>query len=681
MRRWAGALAVLVAAVLLADRMFPPELARVQQFSLVVAARDGAVLDVLAAPDGYIRLPAAPADVDLPAAPADADPPAAPADVDPPAAPAGVDPKFISLLLATEDKRFWLCPGIDPLAMARAVGQLVTHGHVVSGGSTITMQLARLLHPHRHDMAGKLLDMARALQLQAHFSKARILAMYLTLAPYGGNIEGVRAASLIYFGKPPLHLTTAEAALLVALPRRPEALRPDRHAPAALAATRLVLARAGLSAAFPATDLPLRPRRGLARVAPHLAQRLRGLGLCGVVATTLDGTLQTELAALAAREQPWLGPRANMAALVVENRSRNILAYLGGADFFAPQGMVDMVRAVRSPGSTLKPFIYGMAIDAALITPASLIEDAPMAAGGYAPRDFDGAFHGQVTAGEALRQSYNLPAVLLLRAIGPARFYGALQAAGAGMVLPGAAPGLPIALGGVGISLERLAMLYAGLAEGGQAGRLRFLPGQAGVRAPLMTTAAAAEIAGILRGAPLPDGVAAGRAIAFKTGTSYGLRDAWAAGFSPDYTVVVWTGRTDGTPSPGAYGRRTAAPLLFKIFALLPPDGAAPPPVPAAPAMGLQLFGQPAFARPGPRILFPPPGATLQVTQAGGATVPLSLEAAGGAAPYRWVVNGEILPEPPVGMAMTWQPPGPGFAHIAVIDKNDEAASEDISMR
>ncbi len=656
-RRWPFALTFLLMTltVLLADRVFPPNLTRLHSLSLAVESANGTILSVLTSPDGDYRLPAT---------------------------PAGVDPKFLTLLLKTEDKRYYEHPGIDPIAMSRAVFQLMTRGHVVSGGSTITMQVARLLTPHAHTVTGKLQDMARALQLEAHFSKAQILSMYLTLAPYGGNIEGIRAASLIYFQQDPAHLTTAEAALLVALPRSPERLRPDRHPQAAIAATRRVLAVAGLTPDFPPTDLPPLARHRPPQSAPHLAERLRGMGCSGGVQTTLNATLQTETAALAARELPFLGPNANIAALIIDNRSRNILAYLGGADFFAPGGMVDMVRATRSPGSTLKPFIYAMALDDGLITPATLIEDAPIDIAGYAPQDFDKSFRGLVSATEALQQSYNLPAVALLRAIGPARFTATLRTAGAALRLPAGAPSLPIALGGAGTSLQNLAMLYTALANAGRAAPLRFLPATPGPTTPIMTAVAAAQIGGILRGVAPPDGIGGQtRPVAYKTGTSYGFRDAWAAGFSPDYTIVVWTGRTDGTPSPGAYGRLTAAPLLFKLFALLPPDIAAPPPTPAESAPALQVFDKPpAFIARPPEITFPPGGAILQVTDRDGGTTPVSLEAQGGAPPYRWVINGDMLPPAPIGMSMSWQPPGPGFAHIAVIDKNDDATSEDIAM-
>ena len=648
-----------------ADRAFPPDLSRLRDVSLEVQAADGTTLDVLQTPDGYWRLPAGADDV---------------------------SPNYLRLLLRAEDKRFWRDPGIDPLAMLRAAGQLIRYGRVVSGGSTLTMQVARLLHPHPHNVVGKFYDMARALQLTAHYSKRQILAMYLTLAPYGGNIEGVRAAALIYFQKPPGRLTDAQAALLVALPRSPERLRPDRHQAAALAATRLVLAQNGLNPNFPPSDMAAPTRHPLPALAPQLAWRLRGAGQSGagqngVLRTTLDAGLQAQAAALLGRAAAMLPEKENIAALVVDNRSRAVLAYLGGTGT-----EIDMVRALRSPGSTLKPFLYGMAIDDSLIVPATLMQDAPASTGGYAPHDFDGNYSGMVTAATALQQSLNLPAVQLVKAEGPAHFVAALRAMGARVVLPNnAPPGLPVILGGEGISLRDLAMLYTGLADGGAAAPLRLLaaspPGGA-VRE--MSPGAAARVGAMLRGAPIPIGVAPDNAhdIAYKTGTSYGFRDAWAAGFSGDYTIVVWTGRPDGTPIPGAYGRQTAAPVLFRLFALLPPDRHTPPTPPPEPdiatlAPNLQLFGGRAKAGPrashGPHILFPPPGAVLQVSQ-GGSINPVSLEAAGGVPPYRWVINGTMLPAPPLGLSMDWRPEGPGFARISLLDSHDQAVSEYVEL-
>ena len=667
-RRGAGialAAAALAGAMLTAlDRLLPLDLTRYTTRSPELRDHSGALVHVALTPDGMWRLPARLEDV---------------------------GPRYLSLLIAKEDHRFWHHPGVDPLALTRAAWQLTTRGHIVSGGSTLTMQVARLLMPHRHDVVGKLIEMARALQLEAHYSKRDILAMYLTLAPFGGDIEGVRAASLSYFGHEPATLSEDEAALLVALPQSPTRLRPDRHREPAIAAARHVLRRAGVD---PAEIGALAvARHPLPALAPHLAARLAGIA--GPVQTTLDLSLQSAVEALAQREKPWLGAHADMAALVVRNADRAVLAYLGGADYFGPGGMVDMVRARRSPGSTLKPLIYGIAFDDALLVPDTLIDDVPIRIGDYAPHDFDREFHGTVTAREALQQSYNLPAVEILNRIGPARFVAALTQGGVRIALPrgDATPGLPIALGGLAISLEDVVTLYTALADGGEVGPLRCLRSDPeGPTAALMTAASAQEIGDILRGTPRPDGFAPSndRAIAYKTGTSYGFRDAWAVGYSDRYTVGVWVGRVEGTPRPGAFGLNTAAPALFKIFDLLPEEpphlslASARPETRVELAPGLRHFGtaDTAFAPTAdpPRIVYPPSGATLDISASDGAAVPIGLEASGGKPPYRWIVNGIPLPMPPIGSVMSWLPDGPGFVRLSVIDADNHATSEGLRL-
>ncbi len=654
----AALLAVLAAGAVAADRMAPPVLTRLQDLSLGLLDRQGTLLDVRLSRDGMWRLPAGVEDVDA---------------------------SYLGLLIGTEDARFDRHPGVDPLALARAAWQLATRGRVVSGGSTLTMQTARLLTPHRHDVVGKLLDIARALQLEAHFTKPQILSMYLTLAPFGGNIEGVRAASLTWFGHEPSRLSQAEAALLVALPQSPARLRPDRHPGRAILAAGRVLSRA--MAGRDAAELAPLERHALPREAGYLAVRLQGQARRGLVRTTLDGGLQAGLEALAARRLRD-GSASGMAALVVRNSDRAVLAYLGGSNHAALGGQVDMVRARRSPGSALKPFIYGLAFDDGLVQPDTLIDDTGMRLGDYAPRDFDRRFHGTVSVGEALRQSYNLPAVQLLERVGPQRFVATLRQAGADVRLPSrsVAAGLPVALGGLGISLQDMAMLYAGLARDGMAAPLRLLAADPAVppRA-LMTAASARQLGDILGGMARPDGRGPdGRGIAFKTGTSYGFRDAWAAGYSGRYTVVVWTGRADGTPVPGAYGRNTAAPVLFQVFDLLPPEPAREGGRVEASRTGRLSPGLVRFSPGGreqePRILFPPDHATLELDGEDDRS-PFTLEAGGGAPPYRWLVDGVPLPRPDVGTAATWMPDGPGFAHLSVVDALNHEASVDVRLK
>jgi penicillin-binding protein 1C len=665
-----GAAFALLLAALLLDRLFPPPLERYQTSSTLVLDQRGEILRAFTTGDGTWRLKSTQAQVDA---------------------------RFLALLRAYEDRRFLSHWGVDPLALARASWQWAAHGHVVSGGSTLTMQTARLLAPHPHTLGWKLVEMLRAVQLEAHFSKSEILSIYLTLAPYGGNLEGARAASLAYFGKEPRHLTLAEAALLVALPQSPERNRPDLHADAARHARDKVLARLAVAGAISAKDAtegesePVATRRAaLPFTAPHLADALAATAPSGsAIRTTLDGRLQTRAEAMVRREP--LEEGASVALLIVDNATRHILAYVGSADYFGAAGQNDLTRAKRSPGSTLKPFIYGMGFDALLIHPDTIIDDAPLRFGDYAPQNFDRSFRGQVTVRQALQMSLNLPAVALLNRVGPQRFVSALRATGAELEFDAAlgAPSLAVALGGVGISLHDLVMLYCGLSDGGEVRPLGMLLDEPAAKGtPLLTPAAAWYVTDILRGAALPEPFAqlpatgGRRAIAFKTGTSYGFRDAWAVGTSNRYTIGVWTGRPDGAPRPGHYGIATAAPLLFKLFGLLPAEDD-PRPVPAdvmrptraaALPVALRRFsvtGKPEALEDGSplRILFPPPDAVLELGHDGGRLAPIALKALGGTPPLRWVVNGTPVSDAATdGDAQFWTPDGPGFATLAVID-------------
>lgn len=688
----AGAAALILLAVgLVADRVMPPDLARFSDRSVMVLDREGGLLRGFTARDGAWRLAATPADV---------------------------DPRYLKMLFAYEDKRFRSHLGVDPLALGRAAGQAIQNGRVVSGASTLTMQAARLLEPRPRTLGAKAVEMLRAGQLELRRSKDEVLSIYLTLAPFGGNLEGVRAASHAYFGKSPKRLTIGEAALLVALPQSPTALRPDRHPKAARTARDKVLDRlqgAGVLGAIEVQEAKQEPvptaRRDMPFRAPHLARRL-ALGAKGRTefTTTLSPRLQVALERLLAAEVRTLDPRANVAVLVVENRTRAVRAYLGAADFFNTRrfGQIDMVNAVRSPGSALKPFIYGMAFDEHIIHPETLINDAPTRFGDYRPENFMRAYHGEVSIREALQQSLNVPAVAVLERLGPARFTTHLEAAGMTMQFGDfrGRPGLPVALGGVGVTLEDLTMLYAGLATGGEARALHLtratLAGTQPAGLPLMSPAAAWQIARILEGAPRPAGLAetrhtaGARRIAFKTGTSYGFRDAWAVGYDRDYTIGVWVGRPDGTPSPGRYGRLTAAPVLFKAFGILPPPrGRISTPMPPQGVvlarnedlpMGIRYFGQgpvrllasnaPRVRRAKPlEIVYPPDGAlvALEPRETGYQSLPLQAE--GGVVPLTWLVNGRPVGKSLRGVTTSWKPDGPGYVAVTVIDAEGRSHS------
>jgi penicillin-binding protein 1C len=683
--RWAraslvtiGGVALLASAIFATDRSFPPDLGRAERGSVVVLDRNRAILRAFETPEGAWRLPTTVEDV---------------------------DPRYLALLRAYEDQRFDEHVGVDPLAVARAAWQWASSGHIVSGASTLTMQAARLLDPRPRGLGAKLHQMARALQLEVRLSKERILSAYLTLAPFGGNLEGVRAASLAYFGKEPRHLSLGEAVLLVALPQSPERLRPDRHPEAALAARAKVLRRLEEHGVLPAADVadalsePLPATRlAFPFLAPHLAQHLAAKAAPGsAIATPIDRELQSSLEALAKREALRFDDGGDLAVVIVQNRAHAIRAYLGSADFFGPHGQIDLARALRSPGSALKPFIYGLAFEDRAIHPASLIDDEPMRFGDYVPRNFDRQFQGTVSVREALQQSLNVPAVALLDRVGPVRFVCDLRAAGAGLGfrrLVGT-PSLPVALGGLGIDLADLTMLYTAFPNGGEATPLRPTETPAPKPVRLMGAAAAWYVTDILRGSPLPEGFAQAlgliraRDIAFKTGTSYGFRDAWAIGYSPSYTVGVWVGRADGSPRPGHYGRNTATPILLKAFDLLPPEdssfGEAPAEALSASTSGelppgLRHFvpDRPGPSHPGtgtaPHILFPPDGAVVEWRAEDGARGGLPLKAEGGAKPLAWIVNGAPLDRSALGGGGTWQPDGEGFARIAVVDAEGRSA-------
>ncbi|WP_149754888.1 penicillin-binding protein 1C [Roseivivax sediminis] len=597
-------------------------------------------------------------------------------------APGAVDPALVAMLVAYEDKRFFDHAGVDPRAVLRAAGQAVRAGRIVSGASTLTMQVARLLEDSGTGAwAGKLRQMRVALALERRLSKDEIVALYLHLAPYGGNIEGVRAATLAWFGKEPRRLTPAEAALLVALPQAPEGRRPDRAREAARSARSRVLARVTAAGVLDAEDAvaalrdPLpEMRRPVPMLAPHLADRARA---GGVTQTTLDASLQARLERLAAAHLAGRDPALGIAILVADHRSGEILASVGsrGLSAEAADGFVDMTRARRSPGSTLKPLVYGLAFDRGLAHPETIVRDTPVRFGIYAPQNFDGRFRGEVTMRAALQASLNIPVVRIAEALGPAHLVDALRRAGAARDLAGGAPGLAVSLGGVGLTLEELTGLYAMLARGGEAIPLRWHSAAPAPPARILSSRAAWQVGHVLAGIVPPGGGAVGQ-VAYKTGTSYGHRDAWALGFDGAHVAGVWIGRPDGTPVPGAFGGDLAAPLLFEALALVRATPAPlPPPPPDALLLpnaqlpqALRRFGPQEAQAPALDIAFPPDGATL----AAGEAVPLKLR--GGTPPYTVLTDSGVAVSGARRSEIAVPTPGAGFTTLSVIDAAGHAA-------
>ena len=501
---------------------------------------------------------------------------------------AEVSPRYVEAVLAYEDRFFYWHPGVNPLALARAAGQWLRHGRIVSGGSTLTMQVARLIEPApdgSRSVLAKLRQIARAVQLEARLSKQEILELYLTYAPMGGVLEGVEAASRGYLGKPSLALSHGEAALLAVLPQAPSRLRPDRYPERARAARDKVLDRLlpawGEAAVRDAKQEPVIAQALRdPQLAPLFAERVRKLQPRATrVDTTLDVPTQFSVEQLIAARLGAVPPRVSLAALVVDNATLEVRAYAGSADFADAErfAYVDMVQGKRSPGSTLKPFLYALAFDEGLIHSESLLADVPQSFSGYQPGNFQANFSGPVGVTEALQKSLNVPAVEVLERLGPQRFVASLRRGGLKLDLPrGSEPNLSVILGGAAVNLEGLVGAYTAFARAGVAGRPRYTADAPLQEARLMSEGAAFIVRDILEaGGPLArhveGGVGARRGIAWKTGTSFGFRDAWAVGVSDRHTVGVWVGRPDGTPNPGFFGANVAAPLLVDIFAALEP--------------------------------------------------------------------------------------------------------------
>ena len=655
-----------------ARRIGPPPIASTNDLSKTIVDRNGRLLRAFTTAGGRWRLP-----------------------VD----PSQVDARYIKMLFAVEDQRFRHHFGVDPLAVTRAAMQYASNGRIISGASTITMQVARLIdRKHDRTITRKWRQMVRALQLEARYAKRDILKFYLRLAPFGGNLEGVRAASLAYFGKEPRRLSIAESALLVALPQSPEARRPDRSPKRAKRARDRVLMRAAKAGVItPAEALRARAqpvpktRKSFPMFAPHLTEQVAAKDpKVRRHKLTIDHNIQARLERLARDSAQRLGPKLSVAVLAVDHTNGKIIAHVGSPGYLDERrsGAINMVNAVRSPGSALKPMIYGLAFERGLAHPKTFIEDRPARFGLYAPENFDKKYRGTVTIREALALSLNIPAVKVLNAVGPGRLVGRLRKIGVATKLPdGEKPSLAIALGGVGMTLHDLTRVFAGIANAGKPVLLRHRD-KAGVAAdqspskkPVLSPVAAWYVSDILRSALPPDHAVGGR-IAYKTGTSYGHRDAWAVGFDGQHTIGVWVGRADATATPGLMGRSAAAPILFDTFKRISkkripmgraPTGvlrvrgdALPPPLKrfgaSRKSSGKQRSG---FLKRPVRIVFPPDRAEVAIEDSDS---PLMLKASGGVLPFTWMINGKPISTEGYSRSLNWQAKAKGFVKVSVID-------------
>ncbi len=572
-------------------------------------------------------------------------------------------PVLRRMLVAIEDQHFAWDPGIDPLAIIRAAGQMLLAGHVVSGASTITMQVTRMLHPAPRTLPVKMLEAMQAISLFEHHSKATVLGMWLSLAPEGGNLEGVEAAAHAWFHQSPRTLGPAQAAFLVMMVRNPNHLNPLTHPQAALRTRNQILRQSWRQGVISRAALERALRTPLPRrlyPMPLLSPQAVSVLPSGT-RTTLDAALDRAVANIARQALRGMAPTESIAILVASLKTGGIRAmYSGDWGSTERDGFVDMTRAIRSPGSALKPFLYGLSFEAGLVRPTTNVADFPSNFGGYEPNDYNDRYLGVVTATTALRRSLNVPAVDLMEAYGPLRFAAHLAAAGTPVVLPyGADPALPLALGGAGISMRRLVALYAGLARGGVVVRLHLIAGQRRQSRRLLSPYAAEEVTAILN-RPFPFGGPPG--IAWKTGTSAGNRDDWALGFNHRYVAAVWIGQPNGAALPGDTAL-AAIPVLAKVFSILPGR----PLTVQAPTQPLTLHRLPLGTVL--EIAAPAPGAQLT------AGVPASIRVIGGRRPFHFLIDGHLIPSNPALRSVRWTPPVAGFYHLAILDAEGKLVS------
>jgi penicillin-binding protein 1C len=557
---------VISSALLILDKLTPLDLSKLTDSVTVVSDSSGRPLRAFANPQGIWRYRVT---------------------------AKNVSPYYLQALFNYEDRHFYQHPGVNPFAMVRAVGQAVYYGKAISGGSTITMQVARLLHPNKRTVSGKVYQMLRAFQLEWHFSKHEILDMYLNIAPFGGPIEGVQTASYVYFDKPAIELNRNEAALLAVLPQSPSRYRPDRYPQRAKQARNKLLRRLATfnvwstqavatlqqdpiyADYFPHPNTaPLLSRRLMQAQKKKLTITSKQVLANRDIHTFIDGDIQEQLEHQLRQYTNNLPAKASAAIMVMHAKTGEVKAYLGSADFNnnARAGHVDMIKAIRSPGSTLKPFVYGDAIEQGIIHEQSLLHDSPVIKGNYRPTNFSGGYSGPVSTSQALLRSLNLPVLQILNYGSADALSARLNNAGLSLYWPKhATPNKALVLGGVGTKLEDLVSAYSALINNGQAVTPRYQINSPQQSHFLLEPASAWIIQNILRQQKQPGRISeqlsphSNSNVGWKTGTSYGHRDAWVIGFSGPYIIGVWVGRADAIALANNTGSTNALPLFKQV--------------------------------------------------------------------------------------------------------------------
>ena len=600
--------------------------------------------------------------------------------------PERISPHLARATIAVEDERFRHHVGVDPVAIVRAAGQNLAAGRIVSGASTIGMQVCRMMDDRPRTWWAKAVESFRALQLNRLYTKEQILATYLNIAPYGGNLRGVEAASLAYFGRRACDVSLAEAALLAGLPQSPTRYRPDRHVDAARRRQRVVLARMAELGMISqrarrqaeAEPIAIARRAGDAPAfhAARLALRRRPAG----GRTTIDLDIQAEVRRLADEHLSDLPAGTELAVVVVDVDHSALRALVGSGDVDDPvDGQVNGAAARRSPGSLLKPFVYAAAFEAGRLCPDSIVHDVPIRRGSWAPENFDRTFAGPVTVAEALRRSLNIPAILVAEGVGLARCCGLLDAVG--IDLPGsvqARGGLAIAVGSIEVTLLDLTNAYATLARDGVRADLRLFPDEPVRRSAALSANVAAAVSEILssrRRRPRGMEDLLGEDVpyfAWKTGTSAGRREAWAIGHNRRYAVGVWVGRFRGTGRLAFVGARAAEPLLARLFDLpalrADRDGPAP-----APILVRRPLPPPAEVEDRLRIVAPGNGETF-IALDGTSLVRPTASRRGGIC---WFLNDRLLPaDDPPHLALP-----PGRYELRCVDGRGRSAGVSFSVR